>query len=296
MEYHKILKEPSVELVDLTGEIGIVNSARVSYNQHKKILDQKDYKLITYLKEHNHKSPFMHPQKVFKIKDGVLVDEILLWKSNLSQYDIQGIEFNENLEYMRASLLFFNKHSEDILHFFQEIQYSEIPETIENKRILYLSFRVEAPVFVARQLVKHRVGLAWNEMSLRYVDLTENLQFWIPQELRLQDNKNKQSSSGVHPNSNIFLKKILSFYGNAEELYEYLVCEGVSREQARTILPLSIITKWVWTASLDDFARVCNLRLHENAQKETQEVASKVATLCHKKYKFFNQLIKNYEK
>ena len=132
-----------------------------------------------------------------------------------------------------------------------------------------LQFRVKAPIFVARQLVKHQVGGVWNEVSRRYVD--SEPEFYFPKSWRVRPVNMKQGSGGDHPASGawsvaagINLRQIL-------QLYEGMLKDGVAPEQARMVLPQNTRTEWIWTGSLVFWARVCKLRLY--AQAETSDVA-----------------------
>ena len=134
-----------------------------------------------------------------------------------------------------------------------------------------LSFRIRAPVFVARQLVKHQVGLSWNEVSRRYVSYEPEL--YKIDEWRGKPVDSKQGSAGV-----IELDRTLKHvYETAMEqckiLYNALIGKGVAPEQARAVLPQSMMTEWLWSGTLYAFARVCNLRCKPDVQKETREVA-----------------------
>jgi thymidylate synthase (FAD) len=207
----KIAKQ-SVELIDSCGsDLSVVNAARVSFHKesdwtnvgeyehcHSKIeLAERDVKLIKYLAEHNHKSPFNHA---------------------------------------------------------------------------FMSFRVKAPIFVARQLVKHEY-LPWNEVSRRYVD--EEPEFYFPEYWRKKADNVKQGSSDDkfewRPGS----------WGKIEEaytrlLFEYLHNPDLCPEQARMILPQNMMTEWIWSGTLFAFAKMCNLRLDSHTQKETQEIAKMI--------------------
>jgi thymidylate synthase (FAD) len=143
-----------------------------------------------------------------------------------------------------------------------------------------IRFRIKAPIFVARQLVKHQVGLVWNEVSRRYID-TEP-EFYFPKEWRGKPTNSKQGSTGVF-NSNQ-LDYNLDMWSrticvNALDLYQKCIKEGLCPEQARMILPQNTMTEWIWTGSLLAFNRVCKLRLDSHAQKETQEIAQKISDL-----------------
>ena len=134
-----------------------------------------------------------------------------------------------------------------------------------------LSFRIKAPVFVARQLVKHQVGLSWNEVSRRYVD--DKPHFYVPFMWRKRPDKNiKQGSSDEEVPYDI--TKIIN---DAEEMYNDMLADDIAPEMARMILPQCMMTEWIWSGTLYAFARVCNLRDHDNAQSETREVAKEIS-------------------
>ena len=192
-----------VTLIDSMGDdISVVDAARVSFAKESewkycpegKVLGDADKKLIKYLAEHNHWSPFSHA---------------------------------------------------------------------------FASFRIKAPIFVARQLVKHTVGLAWNEVSRRYVS-TEP-EFYLPKTWRKAAENVKQGSSDTPAG---YFDPVAE---KANELclsaYILMLNEGVCAEQARMILPQNTMTEWIWSGSLYAFARVCNLRLDSHTQLETQTVA-----------------------
>jgi thymidylate synthase (FAD) len=139
------------------------------------------------------------------------------------------------------------------------------------------SFRITAPIFVARQLVKHQVGLVWNEVSRRYVD-TEPA-FYVPQVWRGRPENSKQGSSGTVPDDlaeGRMSTMVYSFCAASRELYELMLRNGVCPEQARMVLPQNMMTSWYWTGSLIAFARVYNLRTKPDAQAETRDVALKI--------------------
>ena len=149
-----------------------------------------------------------------------------------------------------------------------------------------LQFHVTAPIFVARQLVKHQVGLVWNEVSRRYVD-TE-VEFYIPKEWRARPDKNiKQGSADkavdINPRGDI-VNHYQHALKQAKWSYEQLIRQGVAPEMARIVLPQSTMTEWYWSGTLMAFARVCNLRCKEDAQKETQDIANDIDKLCREQF------------
>jgi len=185
------------KLVDHMGsDLTIVNAARVSFAKESEQLDDKDERLIHYLAEHGHWSPFAHA---------------------------------------------------------------------------FMQFRIKAPLFVARQLVKHQVGLSWNEVSRRYVD--DPPEFYNPKVWRGKPKNSKQGSDGEVEDQNsaklILEQTNLLAYKN----YNTMIAAGVAPEQARMILPQTMMTEWYWSGSLQAFARVCKQRLDDHTQEETQVIA-----------------------
>jgi len=141
-------------------------------------------------------------------------------------------------------------------------------------------FHIEAPVFVARQLVKHQVGLSWNEISRRYVDT--NVEFYEVDKWRGRAEDKKQGSEGEIEQQGLcdFAKTLIE--NLALENYNKLLKAGVAPEQARMILPQSMMTEWYWSGTLYAFARVCNLRCAQDAQYETRIVANLIDEECGK--------------
>jgi thymidylate synthase (FAD) len=143
-----------------------------------------------------------------------------------------------------------------------------------------LSFRISAPLFVARQLAKHVVGLCWNEMSRRYIESAPC--FYAPDEWRGRAIDVKQGSGGAIENQWLANEVYHEAMRVMDDAYLQLLDIGVAPEQARMILPQSMLTTWIWTGSLYAFARVCRLRLDHHAQMETQQVAQEIAVHCER--------------
>ena len=141
-----------------------------------------------------------------------------------------------------------------------------------------IQLRIKAPIFVARQLVKHQVGGVWNEVSRRYVD--SEPEFFFPEVWRGRPTDGmKQGSSGAVTHVHGVLVSHGAQYAASTALgtYNQLIDGGVAPEQARMILPQNMMTEWYWTGSLMFFARVCKERLAPGAQAETRDVASLIA-------------------
>ena len=206
-----------VELVDKMGsDLTVVNAARVSYGKNKEQFDDKDEKLIKFLAEHNHWSPFAHAS---------------------------------------------------------------------------LQFRIKAPVFVARQLVKHQVGLVWNEISRRYVDYTPEL--YEPKEWRGRPQNSKQGSDGTVSIDSNEKHRLDMTMEQCKIIYNSLIGKGIAPEQARMVLPQSMMTEWIWSGTLYAFARVCNLRCAKDTQEETREVANQIHNICKEEFPMSWKYLKN---
>lgn len=144
-----------------------------------------------------------------------------------------------------------------------------------------IKMRFKAPIFVARQLVKHQVGFSWNEVSRRYVSTPPD--FWLPMNLRLKAENIKQGSSDtIHPETSVLTALISQQTEEAQELYVDLLNCGVCPEQARMVLPQNMMTEWIWTGSLYAWHRMYKLRSETHAQFECQIYANLVNKICFK--------------
>jgi thymidylate synthase (FAD) len=182
-------------------DLTVVNSARVSFDKESSSLSDKDEKLIHYLAEHEHTSPFGHA---------------------------------------------------------------------------FATFKVDAPVFVARQLVKHKF-LRWNEVSRRYVDYEPDI--YSPEHWRKRPENKKQGSGEAFDSDthNFLQREYVDAMDKLLNMYDFMLKHGVAPEQARMMLPQSMMTSWWWSGSLDAFADMCKLRLGPDSQSETREVAIQIA-------------------
>jgi thymidylate synthase (FAD) len=134
----------------------------------------------------------------------------------------------------------------------------------------HVSFHFKAPIFVARQLVKHQVGMSWSELSRRYV--TTGVEFYWPEEWRAAAPDKKQGSlDGAVDGSDFYLDEAKFYTQQQRILYERLIANGVAPEQARMVLPQNMYTEWHWTGSLLAWAHVWKLRTAPDTQKETRD-------------------------
>jgi thymidylate synthase (FAD) len=199
----------SVELLDVFGnDLTVVNAARVSFAKESHEMTLGDGKLVKYLAEHNHVTPFFHPQARFRLK---------------------------------------------------------------------------MPIFIAREWFRHQIGFARNEVSRRYVDTDP--EFWMPNELRERDSNKKQGSKDTKIEYNDRCIENMQNHNNAcLSLYKELMRHGVCPEQARAVLPQSMMTEFIETGSLAAYARLYKLRTDPTAQREIQELAKQVGELLSEKF------------
>lgn len=147
-----------------------------------------------------------------------------------------------------------------------------------------IQLRCEAPVFLARQLVKHCIGLTWNEVSRRYVDA--DIEFYTPDSWRSRPTDGIKQGSGeeIVPDHKLHISSdTAANYLTPKdcmqvclEVYKGMLKEGVAPEMARMVLPQSLMTTWIWTGSLQAFFHVYELRSGGGAQVEAQEFAQKL--------------------
>lgn len=151
----------------------------------------------------------------------------------------------------------------------------------------YLTFHMKAPIFVARQLVKHKF-MPWNEISRRYVD--DPPEFYWPDDWRGKAKDRKQGSSdeiikeiymeNVKDGAFGRLKQLSSWVPwhlkAAVHVYDVLVKGGVAPEQARMVLPQNTYTEWYWSGTLHAWSEMYNLRSKEDTQQETRELITQI--------------------
>ena len=148
----------------------------------------------------------------------------------------------------------------------------------------FMSLRIKAPIFVARQLVKHQIGLSWNEISRRYV--SDEPEFYFPDEWRAAptDGAKQGSSDGSDLDHKWLTTKAKIAAEEGLDAYNMLLRDGVAPEMARMVLPQNMMTEWIWSGSLYAFARVCQLRLDAHAQAETTQVAAHISFECRSRF------------
>lgn len=208
-----------VRLIDWMGSsLDIVCDARQSFDQTSSEWSEKDQKLLNYLVQHKHTSPF---------------------------------------------------------------------------RGVVTKWQVKAPLYVCRQWWKHVIGgtfandtLGWNEKSFRYCEADDDT-YYMPREFRQQSLSNKQASSGpLEPTMNqMAMLEYAKALEQAKQAYRALLTFGVSKEQARGIMPMSSYTTFVWTCSLQALLHFISLRDTSDSQGEIQCYAQAMSALARPLFK-----------
>ena len=144
-----------------------------------------------------------------------------------------------------------------------------------------VTFVCKAPIFVARQLVKHEY-MPWNEVSRRYV--SDNIEFYRPDVWRGQAADKKQGSAGEVTEIDTVLYGMHMPQDFADRhnksclhIYQCMIDAGVCEEQARMVLPQNTMTEWYWTGTLGAIAKMCNLRCKPDTQYETRLIADQIS-------------------
>lgn len=295
-----------IDTDEMPADLLVVNAARVSFGKHKKEFDSKDEGLITYLAEHNHVSPFFHPHFTAEIDYGAWenIEPILICRRKLLSgcaiYKLPvRVKITGSLYFWCAFVNEFGTRRD------VEVLETLAPHTVKAFSLKMLvqrergdreallhhlrpsedvyTFHIRAPIFVARQLVKHRIGVAWNEISGRYVELGHEV--WTPDYWRQSAEDKKQGSSD--------LRACEVSAGNIDYEYDYEGVVSVARtwyernqhicnEQRRSVLPLSTYTEWYMTADRSTWDRIFRLRLAKDTQKETRDLVKQIHDQLHK--------------
>lgn len=155
-----------------------------------------------------------------------------------------------------------------------------------------IQFRCKAPIFLARQLVKHQVGGVWNEVSRRYVYSVP--EFYIPKVVHKYPQNAKQGCGEEHMYSEFYVGNIMELTTMAESEYNKLITEGIAPEEARMVLPLNTMTEWIWTGSLMFWYRVWSLRHDPHAQSAAREFADLLYKAIPDDFQVSMQSLVNY--
>ena len=146
----------------------------------------------------------------------------------------------------------------------------------------FVTLRFKAPIAIHAQCVKHQIGFAMNTVSRRYVSDAPEL--FIPEFRLAPEGSIKQGSGGIHPENALIQQTYESFCDMVIKLYIDMIDKGVAPEQARFVLPQGVMTEWVWSGSLQAWARFYNQRSDSHAQKEIQDLAHMVGDVIKPLY------------
>ena len=204
----------------------------------------------------------------------------------------------DDLTVVNAARVSFDKESTFELDYLEDEYFKTVLSERDAKLINYLArenhkspfnhtfitLHVKAPIFVARQLQKHEY-MPINEVSRRYV--TTEPEFYVPEVWRKKADNVKQGSSDEEYRSRLdtpFMSGTVSEVVDCAmqdmvDLYRQMVADGCAPEQARMVLPQSMYTEWFWSGTLFAWAKMYNLRITSDTQRETQEIARQVGEI-----------------
>lgn len=138
----------------------------------------------------------------------------------------------------------------------------------------HITLRMEAPMPIARQCFKHKIGYVESEESRRYIKTRPEV--YVPDYFREAAANVKQGSAGRHPHSDFWTDRYRMRCEKAIQTFEAMVADGICPEQARFVLPQGCEVHWVWTGSLYAYANAYNQRSDSHAQKENQDLFKQV--------------------
>ena len=161
----------------------------------------------------------------------------------------------------------------------------------------FVTFKFVVPLFVRSQHHRHRTW-SYNEISRRYTDV--DIQFYEPASFRTQHETNRQASNldRINPNLNTFKNTTLPVtpflaseavsyhHKHSLDLFNKLIDNGVCREQARGVLPQNLYTTYIGSTNLNNLLKFIDLRTHEGAQFEIQQVANACLTLAQEHFPY----------
>ena len=146
----------------------------------------------------------------------------------------------------------------------------------------HISLRMQAPVPIARQAFKHKIGFVESEESRRYI--SSRPEFFVPEHFRAAAENVKQGSAGIHPRNEEWMGKYVEAAEKSIETYLTAIEDGVCPEQARFFLIQGIEVNWVWTGSLYAYAQAYIARSDGHAQQEIQDLFADVGAIIRPLY------------
>ncbi len=205
--------------------------------------------------------------------------------SDIQVTAINPERWGDDLDVVNAARVSFNKESEWEMLYESGVPTGDVILSKKDEKLIqylakhkhtspfnhsYISMRIKAPIFVARQLGKHKF-MPWNEVSRRYVD--DEPEFYCVDKLRGKAENVKQGST---VEANILLENYISQHSqDCLDTYKELLFLGVCAEQARMVLPQNMMTEWLWSGTLGAWCDMLRLRLDPHTQYESRIVATK---------------------
>ena len=257
MAESQIIVQLNPDVPPTGSDLGICNAARKSFGRRS---EWEEFCLTSY-----------PPQYVKKLKDkdkrlleflarGMTADDFEQFKLEVGS---KGLDWLYHMD---------NNKEQELIELIWQWRNTPTHDTPFNHG--FFSFEVKAPIFVRAQLVKHEY-LIMSEYSRRYI--TDDIEFYEPDVWRGAAEDKKQGSKDEPAELTLTSAHASRQYKwDALEYYEDLLNDGVAPEQARMVLPQSLMTAWTWSGTLGAFANMCKLRCHPEAQYESRLVADRV--------------------
>jgi len=262
MSEEQIIVQLNPDVPPTGSDLGIVNAARKSFGRRS----EWDYKTVMGEDENGR---YEDTQKVLKDKDKRLLEFLA---RGMTANDFESFVYGVSHKGCRnVEMGFHPRDIQDLTEKLWEWRNTPTHDTPFNHG--FFSFEVKAPVFVRAQLVKHEY-LIMSEYSRRYI--TDDVEFYEPDVWRGAAENKKQGSLGEANAGDVPLYVSEESEEVSLRLYKTLLDVGVAPEQARMVLPQSLMTAWTWSGTLGAFAKMCQLRCHPEAQYESRLVANKV--------------------
>lgn len=189
-------------------------------------------------------------------------------------------QLGTDLDIVNAARVSFNSESHSLSQKdIRLLKYLWMHQHTSPFRMVTCKFKIKAPIFVLRQWMKHTVGCTWNEVSARYTEVDHD--FFTPSSWRLQHETSKQSSYGQVSDAiaNQAYDRLTETYEIAYRNYQWMLEQGICREQARMQLPVGTYSECIWKADLQAVFNFLTLRLDIHAQEEIREYAKEVHRL-----------------
>lgn len=194
--------------------------------------------------------------------------------------------FGDDLTVVNAARVSFSKESNELVDADKKlINYLAKHNHVSPFFHPQVRLRIKMPIFVAREWYRHTVGFARNEVSRRYVDSQPECYLPELESIRARDPRLKQGSKSTPTDKAEYARSCMDdLTRSAVETYNALLAADVAPEVARMILPQSMHTEFIETASLYAYARLCKLRLSPDAQHEIRLYAEELSKLLETRF------------